>query len=312
MKAVIFDKKSLPLKMRLSDVEAPVPGADEVLIKVKSVSLNAADYRSFAMGAIPKSNIFGSAIAGTIEQVGPGVHEFSAGDEVVGDLSDFGFGGLAEYAVAPTKALVTKPAAISFDEAVTLPVAATTALKALVNKGNIQASDRVLVVGSSGGVGAFALQLAKHFGAHVTAVCSTRNVEQSQQLGADAVIDYTQQSFTQTTERYDLVIAVNGNYGLLGYRRILRPKGTYVMVGGSYAQIFKSLLFGWALSFGGKTMKTLAAKSDPNDLTFVANLLSDGRIKALIHKTYSLDAAPEAMDDLSKGHAPSKLVIQIP
>jgi len=191
MKAIVYDKKHTPYRLRLSKVEKPVPNDNEVLLEVVSTSLNAADYRSMKMGAIPKKKIFGSAVSGTIESVGKNIQYLKPGDEVIGDLSDFGFGGLAEFAAAPEKAFTHKPANTSFEDAVTLPVAATTALKALRDKGNIQAGKDVLIVGSSGGVGVYALQLAKYFGAKVTAVCSSKNIEQTTSLGADKVSEFT-------------------------------------------------------------------------------------------------------------------------
>lgn len=309
MKAILYDKKHSPYKLRLTDIEIPTPKDNEVLLKVVSVSLNAADYRSMKMGMIPKKRIYGSAVSGLVESVGKNVQQFKPGDELVGDLSDFGYGGLAEFVAASEKAFTHKPTNTSFEDSATLPVAATTALKALKDKGNIQKGQKVLLVGSSGSVGIFALQLAKHFGANITAVCSTNNVEQSISLGADEVIDYTKNDFTKGTNRYDLIIAINGSYSLFGYRRMLCPKGIYVMVGGSLTQIFKSIFFGWLLSFGGKKMKVLSSKSDPEDLKYVSKLLDDGDIKAIIEKRYSLENAGEAMDYLIKGHSSSKVVI---
>ncbi len=311
MKAIVYDKKHSPYRLSLKEVEKPVPKDNEVLLKVLSVSLNAADYRSMKMGMIPKKRIFGSAVSGTIESVGKNIKHLKSGDEVVGDLSDFGFGGLAEFAVAPEKAFTHKQPNTSFEDAATLPVAATTALKSLRDKGNIRKGQNVLIVGSSGGVGIFALQLAKYFGAKVTAVCSSKNIEQTTSLGADKVIDYAKKDFTKSSIRYDLIVAINGNYPLLGYRRILNSKGIYVMVGGTLTQIFKSIFFGWLLSFGGKKMKSLSAKSDSEDLECVAKLLDEGKIKAIIHKRYALDKAAEAMDYLSKGHSPGKVIINI-
>jgi len=311
MKAIIFDKKHTPGKLRLAEAEKPVPGDNEVLLEVVTASINAADYRSMKMGAIPKKKIFGSAVSGRIVSAGKNVRNLKPGDEVVGDLTDCGFGGLAEFAVAPEHAFILKPANTSFDEAVTLPVAATTALKALRDKGDIREGQEVLIVGSTGGVGIYALQLAKSFGAKVTAVCSRGNIEQTTSLGADHVIDYTKENFTKGRIRYDLILAINGNYSLSGYRRVLRSDGIYVMVGGSLTQIFKSLLFGWLLSFGGKKMKTLSAKPDPKDLAYVARLLDEGKIRAIIHKRYSLDQAAEAMDYASQGHSPGKVIIKV-
>ncbi len=311
MKAIVYDKKHSPHSLQLKEVEKPIPKDNEVLVKVVAVSLNAADYRSMKMRIIPKKKIFGSAVSGTIEAVGKNINHFKANDEVFGDLTDFGFGGLAEFVVAPEKAFTHKLPHTSFEDAATLPVAATTALKALRDNGNIREGQNVLIVGSAGGVGSAALQLAKYYGARVTAVCSTKNIQQSTDLGADIVVDYTKNDFTKGNIRYDLIVAINGNYPLLAYKRMLHSKGIYVMVGGSLSQIFRSIFFGWLLSFGGKKMKTLSAKSDPKDLEYLAKLLDEGKIKAVIHKRYALEKEAEAMGFLSKGHSPGKLIINI-
>lgn len=311
MKAILHEKKNAPHKQLFSDVEKPVPLDSQVLVKVISASINAADYRSLKMGMSPKSGAYGSAISGTVESVGKDVNLFKTGDQVLGDLSDFGFGGLAEFVVAPQKALTLKPPALSMENAAALPVAATTALKALRDAGEIQSGHNVLIVGASGGVGTYAVQLAHYYGANVVAVCSERNTGQALSLGADRVIDYIVDDFTRAQDRYDLILAINGNYSLLAYRRMLNPKGIYVMVGGSLGQIFKSIFFGWALSFGGKKMKTLSAKSDPEDLAFVAKLMAEGKIKAVIEKRYPLDQAVEAFAYMSEGHARGKVVVNV-
>ncbi|MCP3933083.1 MAG: NAD(P)-dependent alcohol dehydrogenase [Bacteroidetes bacterium] len=311
MKAIIYDKKGLPDRLIYQDVDKPIPNDNELLIRVHVVSANAADYRSMKMGMIPKKKIFGSGIAGKVESVGKNIQQFEPGDHVVGDLTDFGFGGFAEYAIAPEKALIHKPENLSSEAAATLPVAATTALKALRDKGAIQKGQKVLIVGSGGGVGTFAVQLARHFSAEVTAVCSTGNIEQSTSLGADFVIDYTKEDFTKKNKYYDLIIAINGNYPLLACRRILKKEGTYVMVGGTLSQISKTLLFGWLLSFGSKKIRSLSAKSDPQDLEFVAKLVAEGKIQPVIEKQYSLAETADAMRYLTEGHAKGKIVINV-
>lgn len=311
MKAIIYHKKNIPHKLKLTETEPPLPRSNEVLVKVVAISLNAADYRSMKMGIIPKKKIFGSAISGIVEAVGENINQFKPGDAIVGDLTDFGFGGLAEYAVAPEKAFTHKPTNSSFEDSVTLPVAATTALKALRDKGNIQKGQSILIVGSTGGVGTYALQLANYFGAKVTAVCSTKNIELVKGLGAEKIIDYKKNKINESDVRYDLVVAVNGNYSLLDYKRMLSPNGTYVMVGGSLSQIFKAILFGKLLSLGKKKLKTLSAKADPKDLTFVAELLKNGHLKAIIHKRFPFEQSPKAMDYISQGHAPGKVIITI-
>ncbi len=311
MKAVVYNKKVLPDKLIYSDVEKPVPGDNEVLIKIIAASVNAADYRSMKMGFIPKKKIFGADIAGTVESIGKNISQFKPGDAVLGDMADYGFGGFAEYALAPEKLLVHKPATISFEDAAALPIAAVTALQALRDKGNIQKGHKVLIIGSGGGVGTFAVQLAKYFGAIVTAVCSTNKVEQTSSLGADYVIDYTKENFIITGKTYDIILAVNGNYPLLACKRILNPNGIYVMVGGALPQIFKTILFGWAMSFGSKKIRFLAAKASQKDLKFIVTLANDGKIKPVIERHFSLDKTAEAVRYLSEGHARGKIVIKV-
>lgn len=312
MKALVYNKKALPGKLTFCEIEKPIPNENEVLVKVQAVSLNAADYRSMRMGLIPKKKIFGADIAGRVESVGKNILKFKPGDEVIGDLADYGFGGLAEYALAPEKALIFKPVDLSFEDASALPMAAVTALQALKNKGCIQKGHQVLIIGSGGGVGTFAVQLAKYFGATVTAICSSKNIGLSQSLGADHVIDYTKENFLKNGKSYDLIVAVNGNYPLSACKRILNPKGIYVMVGGGFPQIFKSLLFGWLMSFGAKKIRSLAAKSNAEDLEFIVSLVNDKKIRPVTDKCFSLDRSAEAMKYLSEGHAKGKVVITVP
>ena len=311
MKAVVYNKKGSPERLIFCEMDKPLPNDNEVLIKVHAVSLNAADYRSMKMGIIPKSKIFGADISGSIESIGKNITLFKPGDEVMGDLASFGFGGLAEYVTAPERALITKPSKISFEEGAALPMAGLTALQALHDKGNIQKGHKVLIVGSAGGVGTFAVQLAKYFDTEVTGVCSSNNAIQTSSLGADYVIDYTKEDFTKSKIRYNLIIAVNGGYPIFAYKKILTPDGIYVMVGGSLSQIFKSLLFGWLLSFGSKKMRTVSAKANKNDLEFLAKLVEDGKIKPVIDRRYSLDKTADAMRYLSEGHARGKVIINI-
>lgn len=311
MKAIVYNKKSYPDKLVYCDVDKPVPNDNEVLIKMNSVSLNAADYRSMKMGLIPKRKIFGADIAGRVESVGKNISLFKPGDEVMGDLASYGFGGLAEYVTAPERALIIKPDQVSFEEAATLPMAAMTALQALRDKGDIQKGHKVLIVGSAGGVGTFAIQLAKYFETEVTAVCSSKNVQQTLSLGANNVIDYTKENFSKQDKRYEIILGINGNYPLLAYKKTLTSDGTYVMVGGSLSQIFKSLLFGWVLSFGSKKMKSLTAKANKTDLELLAKLLEKGIIKPVIDRRYSLDKTADAMDYLKQGHSTGKVVINI-
>jgi NADPH:quinone reductase-like Zn-dependent oxidoreductase len=311
MKAVVYNKKGSPEKLVYSEIDKPVPGDNEVLIKVHAVSLNAADYRSMKMGIIPKRKIFGADIAGIIETAGKNNTRFKPGDEVMGDLASFGFGGLAEYVAAPENALVAKPSQVTFEDAAAVPLAGLTALQALRKKGNIQKGHKVLIVGCAGGVGTFAVQLARYFEAEVTGVCSAKNVQQTLSLGADHVIDYTKEDFSKQGNRYDLILGVNGNYSLMDFKRTLTKNGIYVMVGGSLSQIFKSLVFGRLISFGSKKMKSLAAKANQKDLEFLAALLEKGTIRPIIERRYPLEKAAEAMNYLKQGHAAGKVVIVV-
>jgi NADPH:quinone reductase-like Zn-dependent oxidoreductase len=311
MKAVVYNKKGSPEKLIYCDVDKPVPNDNEVLIKILAVSLNAADYRSMKMGLIPKRRIFGADIAGRVELVGKNIRQFKSGDEVMGDLAKFGFGGFAQYVTAPEKALIIKPAKISFEEGAALPMAALTALQALRDKGNIQKGQKVLIVGSAGGVGTFAVQLAKYFDTEVTGVCGSNNTIQTSYLGADYVIDYTKEDFKNSNKRYNLILAINGNYPIFAYKKTLTPNGIYVMVGGSLSQIFKSLLFGWLLSFGSKKMRTASAKANKKDLKFLTKLVEDGKIKPVIDRRYTLDKTADAMRYLSEGHARGKVIINV-
>ena len=311
MKAVVYNKKSKPDKLVYTEVEKPAPGDNEILIKVVASSVNAADYRSMSLGIIPKRKIFGADIAGVVEVVGKNVTQWKPGDEVMGDLADAGFGSFAEYNVSPENMVVQKPTELSFENAAAIPLAGITALQALQNKGNIQKGQKVLIVGSGGGVGTFAVQLAHYFGAEITAVCSAKNVEMAKQLGAHHLIDYTKDDFTKTNRRFDLILAINGNKGLLAYRRLLAPEGKFVMVGGAMAQIFKSLIFGKLLSPGKKKMMTLSAKANQTDIEFLAKLAVEGHIKPVIERSYTLDKAAEAFQYLSKGHSRGKVIIQV-
>jgi len=311
MKAVVYDKKGQPDRLVYCDVDTPVPGDDEVLVRVHAVSLNAADYRSMKMGLIPKRKIFGADIAGRVESVGKNIREFSPGDEVMGDLAGYGFGGLAEFVAAPEGLLIRKPSGISFGEAAAVPMAGVTALQGLRDKGGVQKGQKVLIVGSAGGVGTFAVQLAKYFGCSVTGVCSTGNVQQTLSLGADAVIDYTKESFTDSEHRYNVILAVSGNYPLSAYRKVLADHGTYVMIGGGLSQIFKSLVFGRFLSLGSRKMKFLAAKASKADLDFLVKLVEQGKIKPVIDRRYTLENTADAMNYLGKGHSSGKAVINI-
>lgn len=309
MKAVTYNRKNRPDRLAYADAAIPEPKDDEVLIKVCASSLNALDYRMIKMGILPGGKIPGADIAGIIERTGNKVQRFRPGDEVIGDISGHGLGGLAEYATAPENVLALKPANLGFAESASLPLAAVTALQALRDKGKIEKGKKVLIVGSSGGVGTYAIQIARHYGGIVTSVCSTGNVEQTISLGSDKVIDYKQEDFTRINDSYDIILAVNGNYPLTAYKRLLSPNGIYINAGGSMAQILKSVLLGKIMSFGSKKMLFLIAKTNSKDLEIIVSLAESGRIKPVIDKKYPFDKAIEAVRYIAQGHARGKVVI---
>jgi NADPH:quinone reductase-like Zn-dependent oxidoreductase len=311
MKAVVYTSKRSHHKFEFCEVETPVPKENEVLIRVHAASLNAADYRPMKLGIIPKSRIFGADVAGRIESVGKSVTLFQPGDDVMGDLARYGYGGLGEFVAVPEQAVIKKPERISFEDCAAVPLAAITALQALRDHGQIRAGQEVLIVGSAGGVGTFAVQLAKHFGGVVTGVCSAENLRQTSFLGADYVIDYKKESITTSNKKYDLVLGVNGKYSLATYIKVLKPKGKCVIVGGALLPVLTAFAFGWAFSVGSKKIK--AAYTSPNQtvLKEISDLLDLGVLKPVIDRTYPLEQAGEAMDYISKGHASGKVVVKI-
>ena len=322
MKAIVYTTYGSPDVLQLKEVEKPTPKDNEVLIRVHAAAANAADWHllrgdpfflRFAYGLLkPKWQILGSDIAGRVEAVGRNVQEFLPGDEVFGDLSGCGFGGFAEYVCASEDALALKPADTSFEEAAAVPSAAATALQGLRDKGQIQQGQTVLINGASGGVGTFAVQIAKSFGAEVTGVCSTSKVDMVRSLGADHVIDYTRQDFTKNGQHYDLILAANGYHPISDYKRALSPEGTYVMTGGSGAQMFQSMTLGPILSMtGNKKLGNLSMKANKGDLIFMKGLLEAGKVTPVIDRTYPLSEVPEAMRYLEEGHARGKVVITV-
>lgn len=311
MKAIVYEKSGNTPVLALRDVEKQIPGEGQVLVQIIASSVNAADYRSMKLGIIPKRKIFGTEIAGRVEAVGNGVTKFKIGDEVFGDIFSCGMGGFAETVAADEKVLSFKPASVSFETAAAIPMAGVTALQGLRDLGKIRAGQKVLICGAGGGVGMFAVQLAKVFGAEVTAVCGTHNVETVKALGADHVIDYSKRDFTKESERYDLILAVNGRYPLSAYRRALAPGGIFVMVGGALSQILKSLLLGWLLSIGSKKMRFLAGKTRSADQDYLIHLVEEGKIQVLIDRRYPLEQVTEAMRTMGEGHARGKVVIRV-
>jgi NADPH:quinone reductase-like Zn-dependent oxidoreductase len=311
MKAIVYEKNRAQNVLALQEVDKPLPQDDEVLVRIHASSVNTADYRSLRMGIIPKRKIFGGDIAGRVEATGKNAQKFKIGDAVFGDISGCGFGGFAEYVSVPENVLALKPASVSFEDAATVPLAGITALQALRDKGGIQPGHRVLIYGAGGGVGTFAIQLAKNFGAEVTAVCSTQNVELARSLGADHAIDYTKEDILRGASHFDLILGVNGNHPLSAYRRALTPKGVFVMVGGALTQVIKTLLFGAFMSIGGRKMRFLAAKPNVNDLSYLINLVKEGKIRPVIDRRYPLEETAEAMRYVSAGHARGKVIIAV-
>ena len=321
MKAIVYHNYGSPDVLKLEEVQKPVPRDNEVLVKVLAASAAAGDWHllrakpflvRFMSGLLtPKYKILGSDVAGRVEAVGANVKQFQPGDEVFGDLSTSGFGAFAEYVAAPENVLALKPTRLTFEEAATVPVSAVTALQGL-RAGQIQPGQRVLINGASGGVGTFAVQIAKAFGAEVTAVCSTGNMEMVRSLGADHVIDYTQADFTQNAERYDLILAANGYQPLSAYQRALSPQGIYVMTGGATAQMFEAMLLGpWHSKKGGQKMGNILAKPYQKDLMFMKELIEAGKVTPVIDRRYPLSEVAEAIRYLETGHARGKVVITV-
>ena len=285
MKAVVTDKYGSPDVLKINDVAISVPKENEVLIKIHAVSLNAADWHVLGADPFlvrlmfglrkPKVTILGADVAGIVEEVGKNVKQFKPGDEVFGDLSNSGWGGYAEYVCANEDAIVLKPSNISFEMAAASGMAAVTALQSLNKFTKIKPGQKVLINGASGGVGAFAVQIAKSFGAEVTAVCSSVNVEMAEKLGADHVIDYAEQDFTKGIQKYDVIVGVNGYHPISQTdKRVLAPDGVYVMVGGAVAQMTEAIFVGPLASMIGKKKFThLMAKPNQKDLTSIKELL---------------------------------------
>jgi NADPH:quinone reductase-like Zn-dependent oxidoreductase len=323
MKAVIYTEYGSADVLQLKEVDKPAPADNEVLVKIHAASVNAADWR--LMRADPflvrlyaglfrptKFHTLGADIAGRVEAVGKNVTQFQPGDEVYGDVFASGFGGFAEYKCAREGELVLKPANLSFEAAAAVPLAALTALHGLRDMGQIKPGQKVLINGASGGVGTFALQIAKHFGAEVTAVCSSGKAELARSLGADHVIDYTQEDFTRSGQQYDLILAVNGNRSIFDYKRALTPSGIYVMAGGKPTQMFQALLLGPLLSrFGKQKMGALTSTPNQKDLLYVKYLLESGMIKPVIDRHFPLSKVPDAIRYVEDGHAKGKVVVTV-
>jgi NADPH:quinone reductase-like Zn-dependent oxidoreductase len=326
MQAAVYRQYGPPdVVVQIANVEKPVPRDDDVLIKVRAASVNPLDSHLMKGGPYvvrlllrlgkPKIKRPGVDVAGQVEAVGKNVTQFKSGDAVLGLCK----GAFAEYLCAPESAFVIKPENITFEQAASVPVAALTALQGLRDKGHIQAGQKVLINGAAGGVGTFAVQIAKSFGAHVTAVCSTRNVDMVRSIGADHIIDYTQEDFTKINpgQRYDIIFDNVGNHSLAACRRLLNPKGINLMVGilggrgilSLLTRLVTALIWSWFIS---QKFVFFIAKLNKQDLTRLSELMATGKVTPVIDRCYSLNQVPEAIRYLSEHHARGKVVITLP
>lgn len=322
MNAIVYTKYGPPDVLHLEEVEKPTPQPDEVLIQIHAASLNSRDLRMLRAKPIfirlmpgglfrPKNKILGADLAGRVESIGSSLKQFKPGDEVFGFLpSATGRGTFAEYVCAKENLIALKPANLAFEQAAAVPLAAMTALQGLRDAGNIRPGRKVLINGASGGVGTFAVQIAKAFGAEVTAVCSTRNLELARALGADHVIDYKVEDFTQSGVQYDLILAVNGYHPLSDYLHVLKPEGTYVVTGGSMLQLIQAGSNRKRISrTGSQKITVLSLVQSQKDLIFIKELLETGKIKPVIDGYYPLSKTPEAISYFEKEHPRGKVVI---
>ena len=321
MKAVVFEKYGPPEVLRLKEVEKPIPKVNEVLVKVLAASVNDWDWgllrgtpfanRLFFGLLKPKIKIPGGDIAGQVESVGSNIKQFKPGDEVYGDLSGSGFGAFAEYVCAREDDLVMKPASMTFDEAAAVPQAAILALQGVREKGQIQPGQKVLINGAGGGAGTFAIQIAKSFGGEVTGVDSTRKLDIMRAVGADHVVDYTQEDFTKKGQRYDWILDFAAHHSIFDYNRSLCPKGIYVIVGGASARIFQVLFLGPLISMiTRKKMRILMHKQN-KDLALMEELFKAGKVKPVIDKLYPLSEVSEAFRYFGEGLHRGKIVITV-
>ncbi|MGB1285672.1 MAG: NAD(P)-dependent alcohol dehydrogenase [Aggregatilineales bacterium] len=324
MKAILYTEYGSPDVLQLCDIEKPVPKAGEVLIKIHAVSANPLDWHLMRGEPFlarlengfrkPKNPRLGADIAGTVEAVGSGITQFQSGDAVFGDCFNTGLGGFSEYVIVPEDALVHKPDNITFEEAAAVPIAAYTALQGLRNKGKIQAGQKVLINGASGGVGTYAVQIAKALGAEVTGVCSTRNLDLVRSIGADHVIDYTKQDFTRAGQQYDLIFDAVGNHTPADFARVLKPGGICCVAGfTSLSILFRVIVVGGLMSrFGSKEIGLMeTAHTDKDDLLLLRDLLATGTIKSVVDRCYPLEDTAEAIRYLETSRARGKVIIKI-
>ena len=326
MKAMVYTKYGPPDVLGLMEVEKPAPRDDEILLKVRAASVNSADCHllrgkpyiaRLQLGLRkPKDRILGCDVAGQVEAVGKNVTMLQPGDEVFGSPFMHGFGAFAEFVCVSEDLLAPKPATLSFEQAAALPLAASTALQGLRDHGRIEPGHKVLIIGASGGVGAFAVQIAKSFDAEVSGVCSTRNVDMVRSLGADHVIDYTQEDFTQSGQKYDLIFQLAGTSSPSDCRRVLTSKGTLVLSSGeSTGRLIGPLdrfVKAAVLSpFVSQKLGSFLAKANGEDLQFLKELIEAGKVTPVIDRTYSLSEVREAIRYLEEGHARGKIIITV-
>jgi len=320
MKAIVCTKYGPPDVLQLKEVEKPIPKDDEALVKVHAASINGADLETLRGTPLspgwplrPMYKILGSDIAGRVEAVGRNVKQFQPGDEVFVDLSVCGFGAFAEYVCVPENELALKPASMTFEEAAAYPQAGIVALQSLRDKRPIQPGQKVLINGAGGGMGTFAVQLAKYFGADVTGVDITRKLDMLRSIGADHVIDYTQEDFTKSGQRYDLILDVVVHRSIFDYKRALSPKGICVMVGGSMARVFLAMLLGpLILMMGSKKIGLEMYKPNKKeDLAFLEELFEAGKVVPVIDRRYPLSEVPEAFRYLEEEPHLGKIVITV-
>ncbi len=319
MQAMVYSKYGPPEVLQIKEVEKPIPGDNEVLIKIYAVSLNASDWELLRgkplyariRGLIkPKYRILGSDIAGEIVAVGQKVKKFQPGDKVFGDIIE-SMGGFAGYVCASEKLLTRKPDSLTFEQAAALPQAACIALQGLRDRGKIQPGHKVLINGAGGSAGSFAIQMAKFFGVEVTGVDNTGKLDMMRSLGADHVIDYTKEDFTQNGQCYDLILDLAAYHSIFDYKRSLSPKGIYLMVGGSMAMLFQLLFLGpWISMITDKKMAILPLKSN-KDLDFIITLIEEGKLVPVIDKHYPLREVGDALRYLGEGRAKGKVIINL-
>jgi NADPH:quinone reductase-like Zn-dependent oxidoreductase len=319
MKAIVYNKYGTPDVLEFKEIDKPVPGDNEVLIKVHAVSINdwdwgllQGDFINRILNGVwkPKRKILGSDIAGRVEAIGKNVNQFKPGDEVYGDLSGQ-WGGFAEYVCTKEKSLALKPASMSFEEAAAIPQAAMLAVQGLIDKGKIKQGQKLLINGAGGGVGTFGIQIAKLYGVEVTGVDSTAKLEMMRTMGFDNVIDYTKEDFTKNGKCYDLILDVKTNRSMFAYARSLCRNGVYVTVGGSLSRLLQALLLmPWIRMTRKKHIRIVALK--PNkDLSYINELFETGKLKVVIDGPYQLDQLPEAFRLFGNAAHKGKIVISI-